>query len=146
MQTPATTSPRSWTPLRGAVGALVVAAVLWRLWLGTHYAGWEESDYGNLAMIEGVRAGGFLHYDMNHMPGYYALSALVHTVVRDAVLAGRTVALLGGVGEFQDADHIRVGLEQGLYGVSGVVGEQEVGDRDVQLLAVVGGLVHLAGP
>ena len=23
-----------------------VLALVWRIWLGTHYAGWEESDYG----------------------------------------------------------------------------------------------------
>ncbi len=68
------------------------------MWLGQHYAGWEESDYGNLAMIEGVRAGGFLHYDMNHMPGYYAASALVHLVVANALVAGRAVAMVGGLG------------------------------------------------
>jgi len=76
------------------------AAFAWRMWLGTHYAGWEESDYGNLAMIEGVRAGGFRHYDMNHMPGYYGLSALVHVVVGNALVAGRTVAMVGGLGAF----------------------------------------------
>ncbi len=79
---------------------MVLATLLvagWRLWLGVVYAGWEESDYGNLAMIHGVLEGGFRHYDMNHMPGYYALGAVVHAVVGDAVIAGRTVALLGGV-------------------------------------------------
>jgi len=82
----------------GGLTLIWVAAVVWRLWIGTQYAGWEESDYGNLAMIEGVRAGGFLHYDMNHMPGYYALSALVHVAVENAMLAGRAVSLVGGVG------------------------------------------------
>ena len=75
----------------------VAVGMLWRLWLMGRYAGWEESDYGNLAMIQGVLDGGFLHYDMNHMPGYYALAALVHAVVGDAVIAGRAVSLLGGV-------------------------------------------------
>ena len=73
-------------------------ALVWRIWLGTIYAGWEESDYGNLAMIEGVRAGHFLHYDMNHMPGYYAASALVHALVQNALWAGRAVSLAGGMG------------------------------------------------
>ncbi len=82
-----------WGPL--LLGALLAAA--WRVVLGEHYAGWEESDYGNLAMIRGVLDGGFLHYDMNHMPGYYALGAVVLAVVDDAVVAGRTVALVGGV-------------------------------------------------
>ena len=44
-----------------AGGVLLALALVWRLWIGTRYAGWEESDYGNLAMIEGVRAGAFLH-------------------------------------------------------------------------------------
>lgn len=69
----------------------------WRLALGTRYAGWEESDYGNLAMVQGVLDGGFLHYDMNHLPGYYALSAFVLAVVGDAVVAARAVSLLGGL-------------------------------------------------
>ncbi len=77
----------------GAVGA----AAVWRLHLSRTYAGWEESDYGNLAMIRGVLDGGFLHYDMNHMPGYYALSAMALAVVGDAGLAGRIVTLGGGL-------------------------------------------------
>ncbi len=79
------------------VAACAVVSGAWRLWLGTVYAGWEESDYGNLAMIQGVVAGHFLHYDMNHMPGYYGLAALVHVVVDDAVVAGRSVSWIGGV-------------------------------------------------
>jgi hypothetical protein len=75
----------------------VVVGACWRLWLMGHYAGWEESDYGNLAMIQGVLDGGFLHYDMNHMPGYYALAAMVHALVGDAVIAGRGVSLVGGL-------------------------------------------------
>lgn len=82
----------SWVVVAGAA-----AAGLWRVWLGESYAGWEESDYGNLAMIRGVLDGGFLHYDMNHMPGYYALGAVVLAVVDDAVVAGRVVSLVGGV-------------------------------------------------
>ncbi len=61
------------------------------------YYGWEESDYGNLAMVRGVLDGHFLHYDMNHMPGYYGLSAVVLSVVGDAVLAARAVSLAGGL-------------------------------------------------
>ena len=91
-----TPSPLSWSSGLWVVSGLVLAGV-WRLLLGSWYAGWEESDYGNLAMIQGVLAGGFRHYDMNHMPGYYAASAMVHAVVSDAVIAGRTVALLGGL-------------------------------------------------
>jgi hypothetical protein len=72
-------------------------ALLWRLFLTTRYAGWEESDYGNLAMVRGVLDGGFLHYDMNHMPGYYALGAAALAFVGDAVVAARGVSMLGGV-------------------------------------------------
>lgn len=79
------------------VGGVVLVGAMWRLWLGAHYAGWEESDYGNLAMIRGVLAGGFRHYDMNHMPGYYALGAAVMAVVGDAMVAGRLVSLAGGL-------------------------------------------------
>jgi hypothetical protein len=75
----------------------VVVGALWRLWLMDNYAGWEESDYGNLAMIQGVVEAKFLHYDMNHMPGYYALAALVHLVVGDALIAGRAASFIGGV-------------------------------------------------
>ncbi len=79
------------------VALSVLAGLLWRLWLAARYAGWEESDYGNLAMVRGVLDGGFLHYDMNHMPGYYALGALALAVVGDAVLAAKGVSLLGGL-------------------------------------------------
>jgi 4-amino-4-deoxy-L-arabinose transferase-like glycosyltransferase len=72
-------------------------AFLWRLFLSTRYAGWEESDYGNLAMVRGVLDGGFRHYDMNHMPGYYALGAAALAVVGDAVVASRAVSMIGGV-------------------------------------------------
>lgn len=80
-----------------AVGLVVALALAWRLVLRRIYYGWEESDYGNLAMVRGVYEGGFLHYDMNHMPGYYGLSALLYAVVGDSVLAARTVTLTGGL-------------------------------------------------
>lgn len=76
---------------------MVSAGAAWRLYLTTQYAGWEESDYGNLAMVRGVLDGGFQHYDMNHMPGYYALGALALAAVDDTVLAARGVSLLGGL-------------------------------------------------
>ncbi len=75
----------------------VILGACWRLWLMGRYAGWEESDYGNLAMIQGVLDGGFRHYDMNHMPGYYAMSAMVHAWVGDALVAGRSVSFVGGL-------------------------------------------------
>lgn len=84
-------------PLTVVVAVTLVAAAAWRLALGAVYYGWEESDYGNLAMIHGVLEGGFLHYDMNHLPLYYGLSAVVMAVVGDAVVAGRVVSLAGGL-------------------------------------------------
>ena len=75
----------------------LLAAAAWRLRLSGRFAGWEESDYGNLAMIQGVLDGGFLHYDMNHMPGYYALGAALHAVLDDALWAGRSLDLIGGL-------------------------------------------------
>lgn len=83
-------------PRRTLVFACVALAVLWRLVLMGRYYGWEESDYGNLAMARGVLESGFRHFDMNHLPMYYALSALVLAVVGDAVIATRAVALAGG--------------------------------------------------
>lgn len=83
--------------LRALVIGAVLAGAAWRLGLMSVYAGWEESDYGNLAMIRGVLDGRFLHYDMNHLPGYYALGALVLAVVGDAVVAARLVSLVGGL-------------------------------------------------
>lgn len=86
-------TPQPWVV---AVAALALVALGWRVLLWQLYAGWEESDYGNLAMIEGVLAGGFRHYDMNHMPGYYAVSAVLHGILGDSLLSGRLVALAGG--------------------------------------------------
>lgn len=88
---------KQWCVRNLPVAVAVSVAAVWRLWLMGRYAGWEESDYGNLAMIQGVVEGGFRHFDMNHMPGYYAVSALVHLLVEDAVIAGRSVSLLGGL-------------------------------------------------
>jgi hypothetical protein len=90
----------------------VLLAAAWRVWLGTRYAGWEESDYGNLAMIRGVLDGGFRHYDMNHLPLYYGVSALVMAVVGDAVIAARSVALVSGLATVG----LGVALADRLYG------------------------------
>lgn len=79
------------------VVAVLALALPWRLFLQRRYYGWEESDYGNLAMIRGVLDGGFRHFDMNHMPGYYALGAAVLAVVGDPVQAARLVTLTGGL-------------------------------------------------
>ena len=61
------------------------------------YYGWEESDYGNLAMIKGVVDHGFTQYDMNHLPMYYFLAGVVMSVVGDAGLAGLIVSMGAGV-------------------------------------------------
>jgi len=82
---------------RGLWALGLLACFAWRLLQARRFAGWEESDYGNLAMIQGVLDGGFAHYDMNHMPGYYALGAAVLAVVGDAVLAGKVVSMTGGL-------------------------------------------------
>ena len=83
-----------WLP---AAGALVLLGLAWRLWLMGRYYGWEESDYGNLAMARGVLESGFTHYDMNHLPLYYGLSALVLAVVGDTELATHLVSLSAGL-------------------------------------------------
>ena len=80
-----------------AVGALCLLGLAWRLWLMPRYYGWEESDYGNLAMARGVLESGFTQYDMNHLPLYYGLSALVLAVVGDTVLATHLVSLVSGM-------------------------------------------------
>lgn len=74
-----------------------LAGLLWRLMLMQRYAGWEESDYGNLAMIRGVLDSGFRHFDMNHMPGYYALGAAALALVGDTVVAAKGVSLVTGL-------------------------------------------------
>ena len=79
------------------VAGLLVAAGAWRVVLGSRYYGWEESDYGNLAMVRGVLESNFTHFDMNHLPMYYGLSALVMAVVGDAVIASKAVSLIAGM-------------------------------------------------
>lgn len=79
------------------VAVIVALGALWRLFLMGRYAGWEESDYGDLAMIRGVLDARFLHYDMNHLPGYYALGALVLALVGDTVVAAKATSLAGGL-------------------------------------------------
>ena len=79
------------------LGAICIPAIIIRLWLTQYYYGWEESDYGNLAMIYGVWESGFTHYDMNHMPGYYFFSALFYGVFQDSIFAGKVVSLLSGI-------------------------------------------------
>lgn len=80
-----------------ALVAFGVGGLAWRLWLVARFFGWEESDYGNLAMARGVLESGFTRFDMNHCPLYYGLSALVLAVVGDAWVATRIVSLAGGM-------------------------------------------------
>ena len=76
--------------------SLFLLGITWRIWLSTIYYGWEESDYGNIAMVYGVWESGFRHYDMNHMPGYYFFSALWLFLTDDSILAAKLTAGLGG--------------------------------------------------
>ena len=96
--------PRS--PHLAILATVALIGGAWRLFLAGRYAGWEESDYGNLAMVRGVLDGRFLHYDMNHMPGYYALGALALVFTGDAVTAARGVSLLGGLAALLLATHL----------------------------------------
>ncbi len=84
----------AWLP---AAAGLTALGLVWRLWLMGRYYGWEESDYGNLAMARGVLESGFTHYDMNHLPLYYGISALVLAVVGDTELATHAVSLVSGL-------------------------------------------------
>lgn len=79
------------------LSAVVLLAAVLRLALMGPYYGWEESDYGNLAMVRGVLESGFRHYDMNHLPLYYGVSAAVMAVVGDAVLAATGVSFVSGL-------------------------------------------------
>ena len=74
------------------VALIVGVGLLWRLWLGSRFYGWEESDYGNLAMVRGVLASGFTAHELDHMPLYYALGAAVMALVGDASLAARSAS------------------------------------------------------
>jgi hypothetical protein len=69
----------------------------YRIFLYTQYFGWEESDYGNLAMVKGVVDHGFLNYDMNHLPMYYFLSAVVMSLVGSSTVAAVCVSMCFGV-------------------------------------------------
>lgn len=93
----ATRAMQPRTPRSALVAGAVALGALWRLILMPVYWGWEESDYGDLAMIRGVLDQGFIHYDMNHLPGYYALGAAALAVLGDTVVAALTVSLLGGL-------------------------------------------------
>ena len=73
-------------------------ALLLRIFFVQTYYGWEESDYGNLAMVYGVWDSGFTHYDMNHMPGYYFVGALFYALIRSSIWAGIGVSVLSGMG------------------------------------------------
>lgn len=99
------------------LSSIVFIGAIWRLFLMGRYAGWEESDYGNLAMVRGVLDGGFLHYDMNHMPGYYALGAVGLWLTGDTIVGARGASWLGGV----VALALSVLLTQRLAGITAAV-------------------------
>lgn len=75
----------------------LLSTLAYRLFLLPLFAGWEESDYGNLAMVRGVYESGFRHFDMNHMPGYYAFAALGLFFTDDTELAAKAGALIPGL-------------------------------------------------
>ena len=70
--------------------------ISYRLWLWEQFYGWEESDYGNLAMVRGVWDSRFTLYDMNHMPGYYAFGAFFLCFTDDTVVAAKLASWIGG--------------------------------------------------
>ena len=49
-------------------------------------------------MVYGVWESGFTHYDMNHMPGYYFVGAVLYALVRSSIWAGIGVSILSGMG------------------------------------------------
>ena len=73
---------------------MVCSTFLYRMFILPRFAGWEESDYGNLAMVRGVFDSGFSHFDMNHMPGYYALGALALFITDNTEVAAKAAALV----------------------------------------------------
>ena len=85
---------------------VLIAGCMWRLVLSFYYSGWEESDYGNLAMVYGVWESGFTHYDMNHMPGYYFFAALGLFFTDDTIVAATAASLLGGCLSFVGIVHL----------------------------------------
>ena len=94
------------------VACLVCLGLLWRLWLSTEFYGWEESDYGNLAMVWGVLESGFTQHELDHMPLYYVFCALVMAVVGDSVIAAGLVSMLAGV----VAMGLSIGLADRVFG------------------------------
>ena len=91
-----TAEKREWLLL----GSLFVVAGVLRLFYWNVFFGWEESDYGNLAMVQGVLDSGFTAYDMNHMPGFYAIGAFLLSLIGDTVIASKSAAWLGGMTSF----------------------------------------------
>ena len=82
--------------LQYMIVGLIILGIFWRLFLIQHFWGWEESDYGNLQMVRGVFDSGFRSYDMNHMPGYYAVAAMFLFVFSDTVWAAIGATFLAG--------------------------------------------------
>ncbi|MFM7201800.1 MAG: glycosyltransferase family 39 protein [Myxococcota bacterium] len=77
-----------WTPL-----LLTLLALAWRMILSAQYYGWEESDYGNLAMARGAFESGFTDFDMKHLPFYYFLSGLFVALLDDSIWATHIVSV-----------------------------------------------------
>ncbi|MCK6526196.1 hypothetical protein L6R50_01085 [Myxococcota bacterium] len=79
--------------LPAGLGALALA---WRLVLSRVYAGWEEGDFGYLAITRGVLQSRFTFWEMDETPLYFVLSAAVMGAVGDARLATMVVSLAAG--------------------------------------------------
>lgn len=84
---------KAWWPLL----LILCLAAAYRIYLTTLYYGWEESDYGNLAMARGVLDSNFTDYDLKHLPFYYFLSALTLSIVGDTIVATHLVSGVTGV-------------------------------------------------
>ena len=82
---------------KGAWALLIGVALVWRGILWPDFYGWEESDYGNLAMARGVFDSNFTTFDMNHLPLYYALAAFVLLFIENTEVATVAVSLVGGL-------------------------------------------------
>ncbi|MCO4772894.1 MAG: glycosyltransferase family 39 protein [Deltaproteobacteria bacterium] len=78
-----------------ALGTALVG-LAYRLWLVPRYFGHEEEDWGNLQIARGVVESGFRWLELEHMPGYAWLVAIVSLLGFDVEVAARIVAVLSG--------------------------------------------------
>lgn len=94
-------SPRGRDALPGrdlaAAGAVLALALAYRLWLSGVYAGWEESDYGNLAMAWEAWRTGLRSVRMEFMPLYYLVSGMAAGAFGDARPGTLFVSMAGGM-------------------------------------------------